>query len=482
MENLNGTINIREIMLEELRRRGINVEELIRNNPAAEKMINRSVHSMEAAMWGEIGYLAQALKEAEKNPAGGTGVQKPSRKLSDEDKSKILDQLLMGKTPEEIHELEEFISFPIEKIKMIESENQVKLLAVQLVPIDEISKITGERTERVMAYLRSYTTEGKKLLKIIKEKDAEVERRLLAGESVEDILSDRRLFISPKGIEAVKNRINKDKIKTLLIQGESIDKLREMPEFANVSSDFWRQVEDENLYIILAMQLVPVQEIAARLEVSIRTIYVRLKIDGINIQEVRSKKTAAIRQSLLDGESIEELARKLNVSEGVVKTEYRKIMGDKAKGSSKPVQTQAQPAQTLRQPQQGITLQEYKKMQRAQQTKKEEAAGKRLQTMIMTFKKKENPSRKTKEKSSKELSEEEQEEVSSSINEMLQTLNAYDETMKSSSRLIWAICNNAEKVYSKNLSVTQAEQLVKIIDDPKVSQAIKLLRQAPVIA
>lgn len=332
MENLNGTMNIREIMLEELRRRGINVEELIRNNPAAEKMINRSVHSMEAAMWGEIGYLAQALKEAEKNPAGGTGVQKPSRKLSDEDKSKILDQLLMGKTPEEIHESEEFISFPVEKIKMIENENQVKLLAVQLVPIDEISKITGERTERVMAYLRSYTTEGKKLLKIIKEKDAEVERRLLAGESVEDILSDRRLFISPKGIEAVKNRINKDKIKTLLIQGESIDKLREMPEFANVSSDFWRQVEDENLYIILAMQLVPVQEIAARLEVSIRTIYVRLKIVGINIQEVRSKKTAAIRQSLLDGESIEELARKLNVSEGVVKTEYRKIMGDKAKG------------------------------------------------------------------------------------------------------------------------------------------------------
>lgn len=478
MENLNGTMNIREIMLEELRRRGINVEELIRNNPAAEKMINRSVHSMEAAMWGEIGYLAQALKEAEKNPAGGTGVQKPSRKLRDEDKSKILDQLLMGKTPEEIHELEEFISFPIEKIKMIENENQVKLLAVQLVPIDEISKITGERTERVMAYLRSYTAEGKKLLKIIKEKDAEVERRLLAGESVEDILSDRRLFISPRGIEAVKNRINKDKIKTLLIQGESIDKLREMPEFANVSSDFWRQVEDENLYIILAMQLVPVQEIAARLEVSIRTIYVRLKIDGINIQEVRSKKTAAIRQSLLDGESIEELARKLNVSEGVVKTEYRKIMGDKAKGSSKALPKQAQPAQTLRQPQQGITLQEYK----AQQTEKEKAAGKRLQTMIMTFKKQENASRKTKEKSSKELSEEEQEEVSSSINEMLQTLNAYDETMKSSSRLIWAICNNAEKVYSKNLSVTQAEQLVKIIDDPKVSQAIKLLRQAPVIA
>lgn len=478
MENLNGTMNIREIMLEELRRRGINVEELIRNNPAAEKMINRSVHSMEAAMWGEIGYLAQALKEAEKNPAGGTGVQKPSRKLSDEDKSKILDQLLMGKTPEEIHESEEFISFPVEKIKMIESENQVKLLAVQLVPIDEISKITGERTERVMAYLRSYTTEGKKLLKIIKEKDAEVERRLLAGESVEDILSDRRLFISPRGIEAVKNRINKDKIKTLLIQGESIDKLREMPEFANVSSDFWRQVEDENLYIILAMQLVPVQEIAARLEVSIRTIYVRLKIVGIDIQEVRSKKTAAIRQSLLDGESIEELARKLNVSEGVVKTEYRKIMGDKAKGSSKALPKQAQPAQTLRQPQQGITLQEYK----AQQTEKEKAAGKRLQTMIMTFKKQEKASRKTKEKSSKELSEEEQEEVSSSINEMLQTLNTYDETMKSSSRLIWAICNNAEKVYSKNLSVTQAEQLVKIIDDPKVSQAIKLLRQAPVIA
>lgn len=318
MASPNENINLRERIEEELRKRGINSDNL--SNQDINNIINQKISAIGSQIEKQITGAVQAID---------TRVREKSRKQAQQ---KILDLLLSGKTPEEIHEDEAFKEYSLSDIKSIEKRNRVRILGLKLLSPRDISNILGVRVQTIYASLRNGTYKGKSIAQIRREKEAEVIRRLAEGQSAEDIASDKDLNVDLEAVKTVQLKQQRQKeravvriqhddevnILGLLLSGKTVEEISKLDQFKNYPLDSISRIEEKNRVRILAMQLMPLDEIAKRTAKRVGSIQQNIRkynVDGKSISAIRKEKEAEVIRRLGEGQSIEDILedRKFNV-------------------------------------------------------------------------------------------------------------------------------------------------------------------------
>lgn len=259
----------------------------------------------------------------------------------------IVELFLKGKTIEEIQQMSEYKELTQETLERIRQKNMARIMAFRLVPIKQIASILNFNEKYVYENIKSINVNGKSILELRNEKAKIVKSRLENGESIEDLLNDRDLNVSIEGINYVKNKIEKSKdssekknrenrendkkitktyetkITQLYLKGMTTDEILSKEEYKGLQKEYLEKIKESNMIGILAIRLVPVDDIANRLKIHKSTVYYNLKkinINGESILQIIKRKQEEVVERLRTGESIESLLgdRKLNVSiEGI---------------------------------------------------------------------------------------------------------------------------------------------------------------------
>lgn len=447
-------------------------------------------------------------------------VVEKSKKLKSniEDKNSIIQLLLKGITSEEINKMEQFKKYSLEETKKLEESCKIEILAMKLMPVTEIAGKLGVKLQAVYMSLRRFKSNGIDIMEIRKEKEQEVERRLEAGESAENILQDKNLNVCLEALEQIKQKVEKkiekdrrklsqsqkDKVGQLLLQGKTIDEIHEMEEFKGYNKEILTKVEERNMARILAVQLMPVSEIARKLDRETVTIYSNIKdykLGDRSIMEIRKEKEQEIMRKLREGESIETIIRdrELNVcEEGVryIKENRRYERKGREKKAIEPKTTKTKVAEQkkakprdVKQNVQGQNGEKPKAVKTATTPIKENTeTNKESEQTSETHKKLELMRRKYKEKYSlkigqdnnrkqdKELTMREKEIVNNCLEKMMQAVDNWDGSRTNAKELIKTIFDNAKTVYDKNIDMEQATQLVSIMDSSNVEAALKYFK------
>ena len=414
-----------------------------------------------------------------------------SKTISKEDKKAILDLLVQGRTIEEINNIEEFKKYSLEELKEIQTNksNQGKIMAVRLMPIDEVARILGIKNTSVYACFRNYTLNGKTIGEIREEKEKEVERRLLEGQSAEDILNDRKLnvceeFVNMRQFKSGRKEQKQTKpkeetkktkkvsrkdnhaIALLFINGRSIEEIRAMEEYRIISDDALKKIQEENQMRILAVRLVPINEIVKRVGKKRITVYTNInKFDygGKTLKDIQEQKLNEIRRRLGEGEDIDSLAHdgKLNVCREVLEEEKAKLKGAKRHSNN-----------SERKIQRSQNSSKSEKISTKQKQDKEQMS--KLDIMRKKYKAKYGREiKQTQKQVKKPLTPEENEKVNKALLEMLESVNSCNGEKSNSRAMIKSILNNAESVFRKNLSLDQASRLVSIMESTKINPALQ---------
>ena len=122
-------------------------------------------------------------------------------------------------TTDEILSKEEYKGLQKEYLEKIKESNMIGILAIRLVPVDDIANRLKIHKSTVYYNLKKININGESILQIIKRKQEEVVERLRTGESIESLLGDRKLNVSIEGIERVKSlkKNNNNKKKTKIV-------------------------------------------------------------------------------------------------------------------------------------------------------------------------------------------------------------------------------------------------------------------------
>ena len=318
MANEIENMNLRKRIEEELRKMGISTENL--SDDEIGDMIQKKILTIGNQIEKQVASAVQNI---------GNKVRERTKKQSDQ---QILDLLLAGKTPEEIYEDKQFRGYSLDDIKEIESRNLSRILALKLLPVRDISNILGVRVQTVYSNLRNKTYKGKNILAIIKEKEAEVERRLEEGQSIDEIAGDRELNVDAEAVKYIQGRQQRRKerkvvaikneeeeqILSLLLEGKTPEEISMFEQFKDYPLDSILLIEERNRLRILAMQLMPLDEIekrTGRRVVSIQQNISKYQIDGKSLAQIRKEKEEEVIRRLNEGQSIDEILedKELNV-------------------------------------------------------------------------------------------------------------------------------------------------------------------------
>ena len=318
MANEIENMNLRKRIEEELRKMGISTENL--SDDEIGDMIQKKILTIGNQIEKQVASAVQNI---------GNKVRERTKKQSDQ---QILDLLLAGKTPEEIYEDKQFRGYSLDDIKEIESRNLSRILALKLLPVRDISNILGVRVQTVYSNLRNKTYKGKSILAIIKEKEAEVERRLEEGQSIDEIAGDRELNVDAEAVKYIQGRQQRRKerkvvaikneeeeqILSLLLEGKTPEEISMFEQFKDYPLDSILLIEERNRLRILAMQLMPLDEIekrTGRRVVSIQQNISKYQIDGKSLAQIRKEKEEEVIRRLNEGQSIDEILedKELNV-------------------------------------------------------------------------------------------------------------------------------------------------------------------------
>lgn len=459
-------------------------------------------------------------------------VVEKSKKLKSniEDKNSIIQLLLKGITSEEINKMEQFKKYSLEETKKLEESCKIEILAMKLMPVTEIAGKLGVKLQAVYMSLRRFKSNGIDIMEIRKEKEQEVERRLEAGESAENILQDKDLNVCIEALEQIKQKVEKkiekdrrklsqlqkDEVAQLLLQGKTIDEIHEMEEFKGYNKEILTKVEERNMARILAVQLMPVSEIARKLDRETVTIYSNIKdykLGDRSIMEIRKEKEQEIMRKLREGESIETIIqdRELNVCEEGVryiqenrryeKKERTKKTADsmitktkeeeQKKAKKKYVKPETQEEKVTKQRNIESKTQEYDEIKQKttilpieenkvtqEESEQTSEAHKKLELMRRKYKEKYSLKigQDNNRKQDKELTMREKEIVNNCLEKMMQAVDNWDGSRTNAKELIKTIFDNAKTVYDKNIDMEQATQLVSIMDSSNVEAALKYFK------
>lgn len=329
---------------------------------------------------------------------------------------------------------------------------------------------------------------------------------------------------------------DKKKVTSLLLQGKTIEEIRTMQEYSAISDEMLRQIYDSNQMRIMAVRLVPINEIVERMGKLYSTVYTNINkfdYDGKTLKEIKEQKLYQIRTRLARGESIDILAqdRELNVCREVLEQEQGKIL-ERSKTTNKTVNASQQDVQKIKKSANSESIQETKETissTSTQETKKyasgtlvkkgtiksaenqgqksnlsqkddsnkknsknedinskvtkratdiinENSQGtkpiSKLDIMRKKYKAKyNNESPKSSKKQT--LTPEENEKINKILVEMLEAVNLCDGKKASSRTLIKSILNNAGLVSGKSVNLDQARQLMSIVESGKIDVSLK---------
>lgn len=323
MDNTNLDNYIRKRIEEELKKAGVKVELL------PYSIIDEEIKRIAKQIRGQIDVESKDFASRAKtirNPQETNTSHK-------EDDSRVVKQLLLGKTPEEIHMMPECGKYPLRAIQDMKKNNMAELLAIQLIPLRDISNILGVQFKEVYKKLNGHVIDGKTILQMIDEKEAEVIRRLEAGETVVDLINDRELFVSQKGIDSIINKMsirreNKPKrmdkkeeecVLKFFLYGYTVEEVQNMSKkHGRYSRSEFERIYTTNLAKILAVQLIPFEDIAKKVGIDYNMLVESMQtytINGKSIADIIRNKQLQIEKRLRMGQSMDEIVndRILNV-------------------------------------------------------------------------------------------------------------------------------------------------------------------------
>ncbi len=154
--------------------------------------------------------------------------------VSRKDMNAIIAYFVLGKSFREIRSMEEFSYISDEKIKQIMEQNMDRALALRLVPIKDIARKMKKSTATIYQKLDSFVIGEKTISKLRKEKIVEVEKRLMQGDTVENMANDENLNVDLDALISIEkkfkensrltriNMVRKRAVEDGPIQGEKI--------------------------------------------------------------------------------------------------------------------------------------------------------------------------------------------------------------------------------------------------------------------
>lgn len=134
------------------------------------------------------------------------------KRMNEREEQRVLKLFLYGYTIEEVQNMtKKYGKYNRDEFERIYIINLAPILAVQLIPIEDIAKKVGVDYDVIYEIIESYTINGKSLADIIRNKQLQIEKRLRMGQSIDEIANDRIINVCRESVEGVKRRMNESK-------------------------------------------------------------------------------------------------------------------------------------------------------------------------------------------------------------------------------------------------------------------------------
>lgn len=134
------------------------------------------------------------------------------KRMNEREEQRVLKLFLYGYTIEEVQNMtKKYGKYNRDEFERIYIINLAPILAVQLIPIEDIAKKVGVDYDVIYEIIESYTINGKSLADIIRNKQLQIEKRLRMGQSIDEIANDRIINVCRESVEGVKKRMNESK-------------------------------------------------------------------------------------------------------------------------------------------------------------------------------------------------------------------------------------------------------------------------------
>ena len=134
------------------------------------------------------------------------------KRMNEREEQRVLKLFLYGYTIEEVQNMtKKYGKYNRDEFERIYIINLAPILAVQLMPIEDIAKKVGVDYDVIYEIIESYTINGKSLADIIRNKQLQIEKRLRMGQSIDEIANDRIINVCRESVEGVKKRMSESK-------------------------------------------------------------------------------------------------------------------------------------------------------------------------------------------------------------------------------------------------------------------------------
>jgi len=329
-EQIGDLIKDKKSEIERLLRQGISQEEILQNREL--NVCREAVSYIQAKIERE--QEKEDKEQQQKQCKTRKEKQEKQHQMSKQTKRKIRDFLLTGKTIEEIHAMPEFSIYGQEELERIQQQEELRILAIQLVDLTDIAEQLGIKRQSVYINCNNYyLQDDKNILQIRKEKEQQIIQRLEAGETVDEISRDRNLFVSQDAVAKLKQELEKKQapqkkepkkelnekaqdIFELYAQGKTPEEIQKMEQYAMFSIEDLEQIQEKNKIRLLYLQLVNTGEIAEIAGVKLASIYQNVKnahIGGKSLKDIREEKKEQVIQRLQAGETVEVILEDKNL-------------------------------------------------------------------------------------------------------------------------------------------------------------------------
>lgn len=277
--------------------------------------------------------LVSQWKEAE---------QKKERRLyRREEVMLVVEQMLLGKTPEEIGQMEQFQCYSLENIREVCQTKVWMQDALRLVPYSKIAENIGMHATQLRKDGREFTVGGKSLSQIREEKESQIIQALQEEPDLKKIaarfeveIATVQRYAQPSKVQKQQLRgasqAEKEKVLEQFLAGKTPEEVSQMEKFQIYSSESLTAFYQEKSWVIPVFRLLPIEKVAeqtGRKVSTIRTACSTMTYQGKSISQIRQEKKNQLKEGLEKGEKpVEILAQELDIDLEVAKTMQREML------------------------------------------------------------------------------------------------------------------------------------------------------------
>lgn len=253
----------------------------------------------------------------------------------------VVEQMLLGKTPEEIGQMEQFQCYSLENIREVCQAKAWMQDALRLVPYPKIAENLGIHATQLRKDGREFTVGGKSLSQIREEKESQIRQALQEETDFEKIatrfgveVATVQRYAQPSKVQKQQLRgasqAEKEKVLEQFLAGKTPEEVSQMEEFQIYSSESLTAFYQEKSWIIPVFRLLPIEKVAeqtGRKVSTIRTACSTMTYQGKSISQIRQEKKKQLKEGLEKREKpVEILAQELDIDLEVAKTMQREMI------------------------------------------------------------------------------------------------------------------------------------------------------------